>query len=934
MGVGEGEPDNQVSIDAPRNEGVAPDKSTEHSGQEFPGWTEELSGFAEYIDYITEGADSDAGTKGSQVGVGAEGTNRLIPTPVPEEKDPAVECPDTEENEVVICQLRSSSMLKVAVSLNNVPLQAVVDTAAEVTIISDRVLQMLEPAPQEIRDVVLSTAGRDMKMKGVVVGPVHIKLGEKVFTENIYTAPISDDMLLGLDFLCRHSTAINIGEKQLEVGLQKIPLSLGHTRNPDKVAQVYTQESTTIPPNALKRITGTIDQKMGTFIFEPLPESHALILRTLHDGGKILPIYILNPTDRTIHIEGKKVLGRAYEVEEVVPSIDPSSVPEHKVQGIQEDKQELPEHVQDLYMRSSELLDETQQAALKNLLIGYADVFARNDFDLGEFVAIEHRIDTKDEGPVKQKMRRTPLSFAGEEKAHLQRMEEAGVIQPSHSEWASAPVLVRKRDGGVRWCVDYRGLNAITRKDVYPLPNIEECLDTLSGTRWFSKLDANSAYWQVRIAEEDRKKTAFTTKYGLYEFVRMGFGLCNAPATFSRAMDLILRGLNWDVVLAFLDDVVVLGKTFEDHMGNLQSALQRFRSFQLKLKPRKCELFRRQVEFLGRNVGANKISLKPEHVEAVLKWPTPTSAKQVEKFLGLANYHRTFMKDYATVAVPLYRVTGKNQFQWGPAQQQAFDKVKELLTTAPVLTMPTLDDEFILDTDASGDAIGAELIQLQEGEERVIAYGSMSLAPEQRRYCVTRLELLALVRFTRHYRHYLLGRQFTVRTDHHSLLWLLNFKYPQGQLARWIEELSQYHLVVEYRPGKRHANADALSRIPVTPAMCEEFRLGFDLQDLPCGGCAYCTRAHKNWAPFVETVDNVVPLASQPKEVNGQKVQRIQCIVATFSYEGLDVVESLSTRLFRLHGSGEPIWSGRTPGFGFCPFGSAINRDGCSIMFP
>ena len=358
----------------------------------------------------------------------------------------------------------------------------------------------------------------------------------------------------------------------------------------------------------------------------------------------------------------------------------------------------------------------------------------------------------------------------------------------------------------------------------------------------------------------------------------MGFGLCNAPATFSRAMDLILRGLNWDVVLAFLDDVVVLGKTFEDHMGNLQSALQRFRSFQLKLKPRKCELFRRQVEFLGRNVGANKISLKPEHVEAVLKWPTPTSAKQVEKFLGLANYHRTFMKDYATVAVPLYRVTGKNQFQWGPAQQQAFVKVKELLTTAPVLAMPTLDDEFILDTDASGDAIGAELIQLQEGEERVIAYGSMSLAPEQRRYCVTRLELLALVRFTRQYRHYLLGRQFTVRTDHHSLLWLLNFKYPQGQLARWIEELSQYHLVVEYRPGKRHANADALSRIPVTPAMGEEFRLGFDLQDLPCGGCAYCARAHKNWAPFVETVDNVVPLASQPKEVNGQKVQRIQCI--------------------------------------------------------
>nr|XP_054762021.1 uncharacterized protein LOC129268495 [Lytechinus pictus] len=175
-------------------------------------------------------------------------------------------------------------------------------------------------------------------------------------------------------------------------------------------------------------------------------------------------------------------------------------------------------------------------------------------------------------------------------------------------------------------------------------------------------------------------------------------------------MDLILRGLNWDIVLAFLDDVVVLGKSFEDHMNNLREVLQRFRSFKLKLKPKKCELFRREVEFLGRNVGENKISLKPDQIEAVRNWPAPRTRKQVERFLGLVNYHRTFIKNYAAAAVPLYKITGKNMFCWGPEQQEAFDSIKELLTSAPVLTMPNLQDPFILDTDASNEAIGAELL--------------------------------------------------------------------------------------------------------------------------------------------------------------------------------------------------------------------------------
>ncbi|XP_041376682.1 uncharacterized protein LOC121389136 [Gigantopelta aegis] len=441
-------------------------------------------------------------------------------------------------------------------------------------------------------------------------------------------------------------------------------------------------------------------------------------------------------------------------------------------------------------------------------------------------------------------------------------MLDAEIIQPSASEWASAPVLIRKRDGGVRWCIDYRKLNEVTVKDVYPLPLIDECLDTLSGNIWFSKLDANSAYYQIGVKAEDRKKTAFVTKYGLFEFVRMGFGLCNAPATFARAMNLVLRGLTWNVALAFLDDILVMGKDQGDHLTNLRSVFNRFREYGLKFKPKKCELFQTKVEFLGRVIGPNGVEMGTGYADSVREWPIPRCTREVESFLGFANYHRNFIANFAEIAVPLYEITGKKTFMWGPAQEAAWVKIKDALVSTPVLTLPNKDDPFILDTDASDKAIGAELSQLQNGIERTVAYASCSLTSEQKKYCTTRKELLAVVKFTRQFRHYLLGRRFLVRTDHNSLTWLLNFKQPQGQLARWLEELGQYNMQIQHRPGKQHMDADALSRLPLSQP-CPEFKAGVKLQDLPCGGCKYCVRANDKWGSFFDNVDDAVPLATR-----------------------------------------------------------------------
>ena len=247
-------------------------------------------------------------------------------------------------------------------------------------------------------------------------------------------------------------------------------------------------------------------------------------------------------------------------------------------------------------------------------------------------------------------------------------------------------------------------------------------------------------------------------------------------------------------------------------------------------------------------------------IETVRNWPVPSCSKDVESFLGLANYHRFFIMDFARIAVPLYRVTGKQEFAWEEDQQLAFKELKTALLNPPVLALPDNSNDFVLDVDASEVALGGELIQVHDGQEKVVAYGSFALTSEQRCYCTTRKELLAIVRFTRQWRHYLLERPFVIQTDHSSLTWLLNFKEPQGQIARWMEELSQPNMILKHRKGKNHCNADALSRVQADQ-FCKWYSAGVGVQDLPCGGCAFCTKAQAQWSAFSQEVDGVVGLA-------------------------------------------------------------------------
>lgn len=471
-----------------------------------------------------------------------------------------------------------------------------------------------------------------------------------------------------------------------------------------------------------------------------------------------------------------------------------------------------------------------QQAELKSLLLKYADVFAVHDEDLGYTDQIRHEIPVLDEIPVSQPYRRIPPNQYKEVRNHISELLRKGVIQESVSSYASPIVLVRKPDGSLRLCVDYRRLNSKTRRDAFPLPRIDESLDALSGAKFFSSIDLASGYHQVAVHEKDRHKTAFTTPFGLYEYLRMPFGLCNAPATFQRLMQATMSDLVFQIVLVYLDDLLVFSQTFQEHLERLETILKRLKNTGLKVKVEKCHLLQSEVKFLGHRVSAEGIGTDPEKISAVKTWPTPSTVKELRSFLGFCSYYRRFIEKFSQVAGPLHDVvntclkenspTKANQlFQssWTLECSQAFELLRDKLTSAPLLGYADFKLPFVVETDASNLGLGAVLYQVQGGKKRVIAYASRRLRGAERNdknYSSMKLELLALKwSVTEKFRSYLLGSKFTVLTDNNPLCHLSTAKLGAIQ-QRWVSQLAGFDFDVKYRPGRCNSAADALSRQP------------------------------------------------------------------------------------------------------------------------
>uniref|UniRef100_A0A5S6Q6P2 RNA-directed DNA polymerase n=1 Tax=Trichuris muris TaxID=70415 RepID=A0A5S6Q6P2_TRIMR len=446
---------------------------------------------------------------------------------------------------------------------------------------------------------------------------------------------------------------------------------------------------------------------------------------------------------------------------------------------------------------SSDHLTGEQKQRFQDLVDEFQDAFAWSDENLGRTTILKHKIDTGSAKPVRQMPRRLSPLEREEVAQMIRNMERRNLIEKSVSPWASRVVPVRKRDGTLRLCVDYRALNAVTKKDAYPLPRIDEALDAMQGSVWFSTLDLMSGFWQVELEDGSQEKTAFTTHEGLYHFKVLPFGLTGAPATFQRLMEQVLSGLNWKCCVVYLDDVIIFARNYKEHLYRLREVLERLRKAGLKARPDKCKFFRKEIKYLGHVVTEDGVSPDPELTDKIVNYPEPKCLEELRSFVGLASYYRKFISGFANIAKPLHQLSEKGvSFIWNESCQKAFLELKG-------------------HTDASDVAMGAILSQIgADGLEHPVAFASKSFSKAQRNYCVTRREMLAVVTFVDYFRPYLQNRRFTLRTDHEALRWLQTSGNTDGQWARWQERLQQFDFVIMHRPGKQHLNADALSRIP------------------------------------------------------------------------------------------------------------------------
>ncbi|KAG8485970.1 hypothetical protein CXB51_019321 [Gossypium anomalum] len=394
-------------------------------------------------------------------------------------------------------------------------------------------------------------------------------------------------------------------------------------------------------------------------------------------------------------------------------------------------------------------------------------------------------------------------------KSQLQELTHKGFVRPSFSPWGAPVLFVKKKDGSMRLCVDYRQLNKVTIKNKYPLPRIDDLFDQLKGATWFSKINLRSGYYQLRVKESDVPKTTFRTRYGHYEFLVMPFGLTNAPAVFMDLMNHIFRPYLDKFVVVFIDDILIYSKDDTEHAEHLKIVLQTLRDKQLYAKFSKSEFWLREVGFLGHIISGDGIRVDPSKISAIVDWKPPKNVTEVRSFLGLAGYYRRFVNGFSIIVAPITRLLQKDvKFEWTEECQQSFEELKKLLTEAPVLVQPESGKEFVVYSDASLNGLGCVLMQ----EGKVVAYASRQLKPHERNYPTHDLELAAVVFALKIWRHYLYGEKCRVYTDHKSLKYLMSQKDLNLRQRRWLELLKDYELVIDYHPGKANVVADALSR--------------------------------------------------------------------------------------------------------------------------
>lgn len=635
---------------------------------------------------------------------------------------------------------------------------------------------------------------------------------------------IEFDGLLGSDFLEHYNCVIDFNKKELITNFKTIPLL--------KVTDTLTTTNTSPQKSCINTITieprmeqlcklkcnlKNTDALLTGIEKEKVRLPNALV-RVDNNGEFITSILNANAISKTISFDNLEI-----------EPIDSYSVNNFSRNTTNNDNTHRRSDI--VHQLRLEHLNEEEAELIQQLCLDFSDIFYLEGDHLSFTNEIKHTIDTNNSKPVYTKSYRYPQIHKEEVRTQVSKMLEQGIIRPSNSPWSSPVWVVPKKldaSGKQKWrvVVDYRKLNELTVDDKYPLPNISDLLDQLGKCQYFTTLDLASGFHQIEIDPKDIQKTAFTVENGHFEFVRMPFGLKNAPSTFQRVMDNILLGIQNERCLVYMDDIIVYSATIHDHLSRLTDVFKRLRNANLKIQPDKCEFLRKEVAYLGHVITKDGVKPNPSKVDSILNFPQPKNQKDIKSFLGLAGYYRRFISNFAKVSKPLTKLLQKDQpFVFDSECVKSFNDLKHALTSTPVLVYPNFNEPFLLTTDASGFAIGAVLSQGPIGKDLPIAYASRTLCQAESRYSTIERELLAIVWAVKHFRPYLFGRKFKLITDHRPLTWLFSIKDPGSRLARWRLKLEEYDYEIIYKPGKINKNADALSRIKINHiAECVNFQ--------------------------------------------------------------------------------------------------------------
>ena len=555
--------------------------------------------------------------------------------------------------------------------------------------------------------------------------------------------------------------AVTIDLKNKQVMMEETTIPLLNTL-PLQVC-ICMQETQVIQPQRVTFISGKLPEywrehqqfRNTTLLIEPYEhmEGHkgVLIARSLCETNKQIVLQVMNTTKQPVTLVKNSTIVHAEilcNTHIVCTLHNPDVVAKHHRKEATTKPSQKVQHRTGIWPDRLDItkacMPPEEKKKLRELILAYSNIFTQ-DGKIGK-TDVQHAILTGEHQPISQPPHRLPPAYHQTVGKELEDMLEKKIIRPSASPWTSPIVLVKKKDGSLRFCVDYRKLNALTKRDSYPLPRIDDTLDTLADARIFSALDLASGYWQIGIKEEDKSKTAFVTKQGLFEFNVMPFGLCNAPATFQRAMDALLAELKWHSTLVYLNDILIYSKSPGEHLHHLQEVFQRLWNANFTLKASKCQFRLKQVKYLGHMISKKGVSPDPEKISSIHGVEAPKNVRKLQQFLGMASYYRRFIKGFADIAAPLTNLLHKEtKFEWSKECNDAFQTLKSALTSTPILRMPNFTKAFKLITDASNVGLGAVLTQEENRHEHVIAYASCALNSAECKYSATERECLAIV---------------------------------------------------------------------------------------------------------------------------------------------------------------------------------------------